>query len=312
MHLRDRCREAIAAFGEGNVVYATKAFLCTAMARLAHEEGLLLDVATGGELYIALAAGVPADRCVLHGNNKSVDELRMALGEGVRQIVVDSFDELDRLEALQAEGLPVPRVQVRVTPGIHAHTHEYVATGQDDSKFGFNLANGDALRRSSGSAQGDFAELVGVHCHIGSNVFEASSFAQAAEVMAEFVQPLGLPELTLGGGLGVAYVAGEEAPTITEWGRRARQGHERPRRPGARRTRPSDRRLRSDHGLHGRHGQADPRHPHVRRRRRRHERQPSPGALRQRLRGPARAGRGRRSHRARCGSSASTARAATC
>lgn len=219
VHLRDRCREAVAAFGDGNVVYATKAFLCTAMARLAHEEGLLLDVATGGELHVALSAGVPADRCVLHGNNKSLAELRMALAVGVRQLVVDSFDELDRLEALRRAGLPVPRVQVRVTPGIHAHTHDYIATGQDDSKFGFNLANGDALAaveriRSSGAA-----ELVGVHCHIGSNVFEASSFARAAEVMAEFFAPLGLPELTLGGGLGVAYVAGEEAPSLTEWGR---------------------------------------------------------------------------------------------
>jgi diaminopimelate decarboxylase len=219
VHLRDRCREAIAAFGEGNVVYATKAFLCTAMARLAHEEGMLLDVATGGELHTALTAGVPADRCVLHGNNKSLAELRMALEVGVRQLVVDSFDELDRLDALRREGLPVPRVQVRVTPGIHAHTHDYVATGQDDSKFGFNLANGDALAAIERVRRSDSAELVGVHCHIGSNVFEASSFARAAEVMAEFFTPLGLPELTLGGGLGVAYVAGEEAPSLTEWGR---------------------------------------------------------------------------------------------
>jgi diaminopimelate decarboxylase len=219
VHLRDRCREAIAAFGEGNVVYATKAFLCTAMARLAHEEGMLLDVATGGELHTALTAGVPPDRCVLHGNNKSTAELRMALEVGVRQLVVDSFDELDRLDALRREGLPLPRVQVRVTPGIHAHTHDYVATGQDDSKFGFNLANGDALAAIDRIRRSDSAELVGVHCHIGSNVFEASSFARAAEVMAEFFTPLGLPELTLGGGLGVAYVAGEEAPSLTEWGR---------------------------------------------------------------------------------------------
>lgn len=219
VHLRDRCREAVAAFGDGNVVYATKAFLCTAMARLAHEEGLLLDVATGGELHVALSAGVPADRCVLHGNNKSLAELRMALAVGVRQLVVDSFDELDRLEALRRAGLPVPRVQVRVTPGIHAHTHDYIATGQDDSKFGFNLANGDALAAVERIRGSGAAELVGVHCHIGSNVFEASSFARAAEVMAEFFAPLGLPELTLGGGLGVAYVAGEEAASLTEWGR---------------------------------------------------------------------------------------------
>jgi diaminopimelate decarboxylase len=217
-HLRARCREAVAAFGPDRVIYATKAFLCRAMARLAHDEGLLLDVATGGELFVALDAGVPAERCVLHGNNKSLDELRMALTAGVRHVVVDSFDELDRLDALRADGLPRPRVQVRVTPGIHAHTHEYIATGQDDSKFGFNLANGDALRAIERIRASGVAELVGVHCHIGSNVFEASSFARAAEVMARFVRPLDLPELTLGGGLGVAYVAEEEAPTIATWG----------------------------------------------------------------------------------------------
>jgi diaminopimelate decarboxylase len=218
-HLRNRCREAVGAFGADRVVYAAKAFLCRAMARLAHEEGLLLDVATGGELHVALAAGVPADRCVFHGNNKSLDELRMALTAGVRHITVDSFDELDRLEALHAEGLPVPRVHIRVTPGVHAHTHEFIATGQDDSKFGFNLGNGDALRAVARAESSPAVELVGLHCHIGSNVFAASSFAKAAEVMAAFALPLDLPELVLGGGLGVAYVEGEEAPTITEWAR---------------------------------------------------------------------------------------------
>lgn len=117
-HLRARCREAVAAFGRERVVYATKAFLCTAMARLAHEEGLLLDVATGGELFVALNAGVPAGHCVMHGNNKSEDELRAAIETGVRHIVVDNFDELDRLDALHAQGLPAPRVQLRVTPGV--------------------------------------------------------------------------------------------------------------------------------------------------------------------------------------------------
>jgi len=218
-HLRARCREAVEAFGDGNVVYATKAFLCTAMARLAHEEGLLLDVATGGELHVALAAGVPADRLVLHGNNKSLDELRMALTVGVRHVVVDSFDELDRLDALHAEGLPVPRVQLRLTPGVHAHTHEYVSTGQDDSKFGFTVSNGTAdaaVRRALASPSVD---VVGLHCHIGSNVFVAESFARAAGVMAGISARYGLPELTLGGGLGVGYTTGEEAATIAQWGK---------------------------------------------------------------------------------------------
>ena len=216
-HLRNRCREAVTAFGTDRVIYATKAFLCGAMARLAHEEGLLLDVATGGELHVALAAGVPADRCVSHGNNKDRRELRRALEAGVRHIVVDSFDEMDRLEALHREGLPAPRVQIRVTPGVEAHTHEYIATGQDDSKFGFNLARGDALAAVRRAEASPAMTLVGLHCHIGSNVLAVSSFARAAEVMARFANPLDLPELTLGGGLGVAYLAEEEAPTITSW-----------------------------------------------------------------------------------------------
>ena len=218
-HLRARCREAVAAFGPDRVIYATKAFLCRAMARLAHDEGLLLDVATGGELHVAMAAGVPAGSCTLHGNNKSGDELRLAIEAGVRYLVVDSFDELDRLDVLGAAGVgPAPRVVLRITPGVHAHTHEFIATGQDDSKFGFNLANGDALRAVDHARRSSAMELVGLHCHIGSNVFEASSFAKAAEVMADFAVPLDLPELILGGGLGVAHVEGEEAPTISQWG----------------------------------------------------------------------------------------------
>ncbi len=219
LHLRRRCREAVDAFGHQCAVYATKAFLCRAMAQLAYEEGMLLDVASGGEMYVALQAGVPADALTVHGNNKSLDELRLAITQGVRYIVVDCFEELDRLEMLHAEGLPAPRVVLRITPGVHAHTHEYIATGQDDSKFGFNLGSGaaiDAVRRAEHSPA---VQLVGLHCHIGSNVFAVDSFARAAEVMARFAVPLGLPELVLGGGLGVAYVGGEEAPTITEWGR---------------------------------------------------------------------------------------------
>lgn len=216
-HLRARCREAVGAFGPGRAVYATKAFLCTAMARLADEEGMMLDVSTGGELWVALNAGVAPSSLALHGNNKSTDELRMAMKAGVRHIVVDSFDELSRIEQLHAAGLPAPSVLIRVTPGVHAHTHEFVATGQDDSKFGFNLSNGDALRAVELARRSPAMELVGVHCHIGSNVFEASNFAKAAEVMADFAIPLDLPELVLGGGLGVAYVGGEEAPTITQW-----------------------------------------------------------------------------------------------
>ena len=286
--------------GPAACVYATKAFLCRAMARLAHEEGMLLDVASGGELHVALAAGVPAGACTLHGNNKSLDELRMALDAGVRH---DRRRQLRRARpprrAARRRRCPCRDVLLRITPGVHAHTHEYIATGQDDSKFGFNLANGDAAAAVERAPRSPSVELVGLHCHIGSNVFAAESFARAAEVMAAFAAPLDLPELVLGGGLGVAYVEGEEAPTITEWAERVLDacrglgvtvG-------GQRRARPGDRRRRGGHRLHGRHDQGHPGRAHVRRRRRRDERQPPPRAVRQRLRGVPAAGRRRRAAR---------------
>ena len=216
-HLRDRCREAVDAFG-GRVEYATKAFSCVAMCRLAHEEGLHLDVSTGGEYHVARAAGVPASALVLHGNNKSTDELRVALREGIGRIVVDSFDELDRLEALHRSGLPAPKVKLRITPGIEAHTHEYVRTGQDDSKFGFGVASGAAAAAVERARASAAVELVGLHAHVGSQIFTTDSFEKAVRVLGEIIAPLDLPELSIGGGLGVAYVEGEEAPTISQWG----------------------------------------------------------------------------------------------
>ncbi|MBW3644972.1 MAG: diaminopimelate decarboxylase [Actinobacteria bacterium] len=216
-HLRARCREAVACFGAG-ATYAAKAFLCRAMAALVHEEGMGIDVASGGELHVALAAGVPPARLVLHGNNKSEAELSRALEVGVGRVVLDSHDEVDRIEALVAAGARPPRVLIRVTPGVEAHTHVYVQTGQADSKFGFGLASGAAAAAVERVAGSPAMELVGIHAHIGSNVFLLASFDQAVELLADFVVPLGLPELSLGGGLGVAYVEGEEAPSLTEWG----------------------------------------------------------------------------------------------
>ena len=153
-HLRARCRQARDVFGDGGAIYATKAFLCRAMARLVHSEGLRLDVATGGELEVVLAAGVPADQLVLHGNNKSLEELRRAMTVGVGRIVVDSDDEFDRIESLVAGGLPRPSVLVRINPGIEVHTHEHVQTGNLDSKFGFPVPTGqahDAVLRAAAS-----------------------------------------------------------------------------------------------------------------------------------------------------------------
>jgi diaminopimelate decarboxylase len=213
-HLRARCREAVTAFGDG-VAYGSKAFLCLAMAKLVHEEGMHLDVSTAGELHVALAAGVPPDRLVLHGNNKSLEELRRARQLGVR-IIVDSFDELDRLDVLSCEE-GTARVLIRVTPGVEAHTHEYVMTGQVDSKFGFGLASGQAAEAVARVTASAGTELVGIHAHIGSQIFLVQSFEKAVEVLADFVRPLAIAELCMGGGLGVPYVEGEDAPTITQW-----------------------------------------------------------------------------------------------
>ena len=216
-HLRDRCREAVAVFGDG-VAYATKAFLCAEMARLAHCEGMHLDVATGGELHVALSAGVPADRLVMHGNNKSTAELTAAVEAGVGRIVVDSFDELDRLDHLHAALGVRPKVLLRLTPGIRAETHEFVATGHDDTKFGFTVSTGAAdvaIERARASSS---VELVGVHAHIGSQVFALSSLERTVAVIAEAAAGYDLAEMSVGGGLGVAYVADEWAPTITQWG----------------------------------------------------------------------------------------------
>jgi diaminopimelate decarboxylase len=220
--LRARCRAYREAFGTG-VAYASKAFLCTAMAKLVDEEGLDLDVATGGELHVALHAGFPAPRIVMHGNNKSSDELRGALDAGVGRIVVDSFDELDRLDELSARADGPVALLVRVTPGVEAHTHEYIETGTDDSKFGFGLHTGDALRAVRRVVANERLRLAGLHCHIGSQVFRLDSYGAAIDRMVELVRAVEnetgvtVDELSVGGGLGVRYVASDEGPSIPQY-----------------------------------------------------------------------------------------------
>ena len=225
-HLRNRCREARAAFGDG-VAYASKAFLCRAMASLVHQEGVMIDVASGGELYIVVRSGVPADRIVLHGSNKSIAELAMATALGVGRIVVDSFDEIDRLERL-AEYLPDCSRQallVRVNPGIEPGTHAAVATGQEDSKFGFSVASGAAraaierLHRASGPL-----DLVGVHAHIGSQILDLSRKERAVEVLAPLLLEARLDEMCVGGGLGVASTGIDaDPPSLAEWAQAVRR-----------------------------------------------------------------------------------------
>jgi diaminopimelate decarboxylase len=222
--MRGRCREYVAAF-PGGVAYASKAFLCVAMARLVAEEGLDLDVATGGELQLALHAGVAPGRVVFHGNNKSEAELEAALRAGVGRIVADSFAELDRIDALvsgRLSTLAAPSVMVRVTPGIEAHTHEYLETAVDDSKFGFGLAHGDALAAVERIVRSPALRFAGLHCHIGSQVFRSDSFDRALDKMVGLVAQVAsntgteVEELNMGGGLGVRYLHDDDPPTIAE------------------------------------------------------------------------------------------------
>ena len=217
---RSRAREFKQAFDEVfqglcggvDVYYAGKAFLCTSVARWIHEEGLGLDVCSGGELAVAVRAGFPGDRIGFHGNNKSVAEIETALRYGVGRIVVDSFEEIERV-AETAERLDVVApVMVRVTVGVEAHTHEYIATAHEDQKFGFSLAGGEAaeaVRRILGHPA--YLSLLGLHSHIGSQIFDTSGFEVAArrvlglhlDVARE--HGIQLAELDLGGGFGIAY-----------------------------------------------------------------------------------------------------------
>jgi diaminopimelate decarboxylase len=216
VHLRSRCNEAVTAWPNG-VAYATKAFLCKAMAQLALEEGMSLDVSTAGEMHVALAAGATGADLVLHGNNKSDAEIDTAIDHGIGRVVVDSFDEIDRLQRL-SHGLPEPiSVLIRVTPGVEAHTHEFVTTGVEDTKFGFSLMSGAASEAAARLRAVPSLELVGAHAHIGSQVFRVDSFERAVAMLAPFVVEHRLPELCIGGGLGVAYVTGETAPTMSDW-----------------------------------------------------------------------------------------------
>lgn len=201
--------------GKGMVLYASKAFSCKAMCRLIHEEGLGLDVVSGGELYTALQAGFPPERIHFHGNNKTRQELAFALDSGVGHFVVDNFEELERLNQIAGEKGKVADISLRIKPGIDAHTHEAVMTGQIDSKFGFALETGEALQavRAAGLPN---VKLKGLHNHIGSQIFEIAPFHEAVRVMLRFMaqikRELGLvvEELNLGGGFGIKYVEQDE------------------------------------------------------------------------------------------------------
>ncbi len=222
--VRGRCRAFRAALGpHGFAAYAGKAFLCTALARLVDQEGLHLDAVSGGEVYTALAAGFPAGRIILHGNNKSREELTYALRAGVGRIVVDNFHELDMLEELARAAGVRPRVLVRVAPGIEAHTHEYVSTGRRDSKFGFDLESGQALAAAERAARSEVLDWTGLHCHIGSQVFLVEPYRLAVSALvglaAQVLARTGVAarELDVGGGFGVRYTAEDAPPRLEEF-----------------------------------------------------------------------------------------------
>jgi diaminopimelate decarboxylase len=217
---RARCRAWLRAFPDADVYYAGKAFLTTAVARWVAEEGLRLDVCTGGELAVALHAGFDAARIAFHGNNKSIGELTAALDAGVGHIVVDSFDEIERLAKLAVGRAAKPKVLVRATVGVEAHTHEFIATAHEDQKFGFSLAGGDAKEAARRVLASETLDLVGLHSHIGSQIFDTSGFEVSAHrvvgLLKEIRDEFGveLPELDLGGGLGVAYTPDDDPAEI--------------------------------------------------------------------------------------------------
>lgn len=220
--IRSNCRRYQSSFekhyqGRGMTVYASKAFNCKAVCRIIEEEGLGLDVASGGELYTAIQAGFPAERIHFHGNNKTEQEIRLALEYEIGHFIADNLTELQTIDRLAKEAGKVAHVSLRVKPGIDAHTHSFIQTGQIDSKFGFALETGEAMEAVEAALKYQNIDLKGVHCHIGSQIFESSPFVLAAEVMLQFIADIKaktgieIEELNLGGGFGIHY-AKDDAP----------------------------------------------------------------------------------------------------
>ncbi|AIS52961.1 diaminopimelate decarboxylase LysA [Thermoanaerobacter kivui] len=224
--LRQNCRAFYNGFKKnypGNeVIYASKAFMTMAICKIIEEENLGLDVVSGGELYTALKAGFPAEKIYLHGNNKSKEELIMALENDIGRIIVDNWYELNMLNDLARMMNKVPNIYIRVSPGVEAHTHQYVKTGQIDSKFGFPLFNGDAMRAIEYALTLENVNIVGLHSHIGSQIFDAESYKAEIEIMMNFLKLvkefLGweVGELDLGGGFGIAYVEEDDPQPIEQ------------------------------------------------------------------------------------------------
>ncbi|ANY71877.1 diaminopimelate decarboxylase [Paenibacillus ihbetae] len=225
--VRNRCREYIEAFKASGlkfqVAYASKAFCVMAMCQLADEEGMSLDVVSDGELYTALQAGFPVQRIHFHGNNKTPEEIEMAIDAEIGCFVVDNVVELHMLQAIAAEKNRKVNILLRLTPGVEAHTHEYISTGQTDSKFGFDIGNGSAFEAVKLAAAQNNLQLIGIHSHIGSQIFEVEGFQMAVSRVAEFAAKvkadLGVTfkVVNLGGGFGIRYVDGDTPLHVSDY-----------------------------------------------------------------------------------------------
>ena len=229
--IRKNCRDFSKSIREnygckGLVLYASKAFCCEEMCRIAEEEGLGLDVVSGGEIYTALKAGFEPSKIYFHGNNKTIDELRLALDNGIGRIIVDNLEELENINRLALESGKRADILLRIKPGIDAHTHSFIKTGQIDSKFGLALETGEALSAVKKALSYENINLRGVHCHIGSQIFDIDPFELAAEVMIDFIAEVKketgclMEELNLGGGFGIKYLESDNPEKYSEYMKR--------------------------------------------------------------------------------------------
>ena len=223
---RQNCRnikQAFSRLGEAMIIYASKTLCTSAICKIVAQEGLGLDVVSGGELYTAIKAGFPVGKIYFHGNNKSREEITMAVEAGIGRIIVDNFYELKLLDKICKELGKKQDILLRITPGVEAHTHEYIKTGQIDSKFGFTLPDGQAMDGVKEAISLDNVRLVGLHCHIGSQIFAMQSYQHATSIMMDFIAEIKktssyeIVELDMGGGFGIYYYPGDEPPDAEDW-----------------------------------------------------------------------------------------------
>lgn len=226
--IRKNCRAYVQSIednydGNGLVIFASKAFSCLEMCRICNEEKMGLDVVSGGELYTAKRAGFPMERVFFHGNNKTYDELSFAIEQGVGTIIVDNLTELETLAEIAKNAGKTVNIMFRIKPGIDAHTHDFIRTGQIDSKFGFALETGEAMEAVKVAASTESVKLIGLHCHIGSQIFDIDPFVLAAEVMCKFIADIKaetgieLENLNLGGGFGIKYLESDKPVPYGEY-----------------------------------------------------------------------------------------------